>query len=168
MSKAYLLGALHDGYSTQYTFRISQKYYSFVSDLAQMIKQMGYNAWTYREGNRQIFVVEFSKFILSGFEITSIQDKIDYVRGYFDAEGSVPLNGSRMYIYFCQKDQQDLQQVKTFLEELGIQCGKIHNPSKNVDPNYFRFFVLSKSLERFGKKVGSWHPEKSKFLRMKI
>ena len=81
-----------------------------------MIEAMGFKAWVYREGkSRELYIVEFSVSILSGFEINSEQDKIDYIRGYFDAEGSVPLNGSRMYIYFCQKDKQSLLQVLTTL-----------------------------------------------------
>ena len=169
MSKAYLLGTLHDGCESKYTYRIAQKYYSFVCDLADMIKQLGYNAWVYREGsNREVFVVEFSKSVLAGFEITSIQDKIDYVRGYFDAEGSVPLNGSRMYIYFCQKDRRDLTEVKTFLEELGIICGAIHNPSKKEDPNYWRFYLSCKSYKDFAKKISSRHPIKKNVLEKMI
>ncbi len=169
MSKAYLFGALHDGSERKHTFRISQKYLSFVSDLANMIKAMGYNAWVYREGfDRELFVVEFSKSVLSCFEITSIQDKIDYITGYFDAEGSVPLNGSRMYIYFCQKDKIDLEEVKTFLQQLGITCGKIHNPSKKEDPNYWRFFVSCKSYKDFAKIISSRHPVKKKILEKMI
>jgi len=169
MSKAYILGALHDGFESKHTFRIAQKYESFVQDLANLIHEMGYNAWVYREGSdRNVFVVEFSKSVLSGFEITSIQDKIDYARGYFDAEGSVPLNGSRMYIYFCQKDRKDLEEVKTFLEELGIVCGAIHNPSKAKDPDYWRFFVSCKSYADFARIIGSKHPSKRKILEKMI
>ena len=169
MSKAYILGALHDGFEAKHTYRISQKYYSFVKDLADIIKQMGYNAWVYREGsNRQVFIVEFSKLVLSGFEVISTKDKIDYIQGYFDAEGSVPLNGSRMYIYFCQKDQRDLAEVKKFLEELGIICGEIHNPSKKEDPNYWRFFISCKSYKDFARIIGSKHPVKKKILEMVI
>jgi len=169
MSKAYILGALHDGCVRKHTFRIAQKYESYVRQLAQMIRQMGYSAWVYKEGaNRNVFVVEFSKSVLSGFEITSIQDKIDYARGYFDAEGSVPLNNSRMYIYLCQKDKIDLEQVRSFLIELGIECGEIHNPSKKKDPNYWRFFVSSKSYNDFARVIGSSHPVKKEILEMKI
>ena len=134
-----------------------------------MIEAMGFRAWIYREGkSRELYIVEFSVSILSGFEIISTQDKIDYIRGYFDAEGSVPLNGSRMYIYFCQKDKQSLLQVKEFLEQLGIICGEIHNPSKKEDPNYWRFFVSCKSYRDFATKIGSKHPIKRKILEKMI
>ena len=169
MSKAYILGALHDGTEAKHTFRIAQKHLSFVQDLANMIKQLGYSAWVYREGSdRNVFVVEFSKSFLSGFELKTIQDKIDYVRGYFDAEGSVPLDGSRMYIYFCQKDKNDLEEVKSFLGELGIVCGKTHNPSKRKDPNYWRFFVSCKSYKDFARIIGSRHSTKKQVLEMVI
>ncbi|MBU2632741.1 hypothetical protein KKG52_03425 [Patescibacteria group bacterium] len=49
-----------------------------------------------------------------------------------------------------------------------VDCDKIHNPSKRVDPNYWRFFISIKSYKKFTKLIGSWHPIKSRFLRMKI
>lgn len=169
MSKAYFLGMLHDGTQTRYTYRIAQKSEPSVQDLAQMVRDLGGNAWVYREGsNRRVFVVEFSKSFLSGFEVSSIQDKIDYTRGYFDAEGSVPLNGSRFYAYFCQKDRTDLAEVRQYLEQLGISCGKIHNPSERIDPNYWRFFVRAKSYSDFARIIGSRHPAKRKVLEMVI
>ena len=169
MSKAYLLGALHDGCTRKHTYRIAQKHESFVQQLAEMIRQMGFRAWVYREGkDRNVFVVEFSKSVLSGFEITSIQDKADYARGYFDAEGSVPVNGKRFYAYLCQKDLADLAQVKSYLQELGISCGEIHNPSRTADPDYWRFYVSSKSYADFAGIIGSQHPVKSKILEKMI
>src|SRR3989338_2382478 len=169
MSKAYLLGALHDGTKRKYTFRLAQKHQSFVRGIADMIEQMGFKAWIYREGaDRNLFIVEFPRSVLSGFEIASIQDKIDYVRGYFDAEGSVPLNGSRMYIYFCQKEKQSLEEVKSYLNELGIICGEIHNPSRKEDPDYWRFYVSCKSYGDFARRIGSRHPIKQNVLEMVI
>jgi len=70
-------------------------------------------------------------------------------------------------LYFAQKDLSDLQEVKSYLEELGIVCGKIHNPSKKADPEYWRFFVGAKSYKDFAVIIGSWHPVKRRFLRMK-
>jgi hypothetical protein len=168
VSKAYVLGMLHDGFEAKHTFRITQKHQSFVLDLERMIEEMGFKAWVYREGNRNVFVVEFSKRVLNGFEITTVEDKIDYISGYFDAEGSVPLNGSRMYVYFCQKDKVDLEEVKQFLQELGIECGETHNPSKAKDPDYWRFFVKAKSYETFAKTIKSRHPLKKRILEMVI
>ncbi len=134
-----------------------------------MIRKLGYDAWVYREGaDREVFIVEFSKSVLSGFEITTTQDKIDYVRGYFDAEGSVPLNGARMYVYLCQKNKGSMEEVKSFLEELGIVCGEIHNPSKKEDPQYWRFYVSCKSHKDFARTIGSRHPAKQPVLEKMI
>lgn len=170
MTKAYLLGALHDGTVRKLTYRIVQKDQEYIEFLVKEIKSLGQNAWMYREGKtRNLYVAEFSTSFLKDFVIDSNQDKVDYIRGYFDAEGGVSRDPKvRYYLYFAQKNLKDLMQVKIWLEELGIICGSIHNPSKKVDSNYWRFFISVKSYEKFAKVIGSWHPIKSQFLRMKI
>jgi intein-encoded DNA endonuclease-like protein len=106
---------------------------------------------------------------LKDLKINSQQDKVEYIRGYFDAEGGISRSSKvRYYIYFAQKNLKDLEQVKEYIEELGIICGRTHNPSKRAEPNYWRFFISIKSYEKFAKLIGSWHPTKSHFLRMKI
>jgi len=52
--------------------------------------------------------------------------------------------------------------------ELGIKCGKPHNPSRRVDPEYWRFFVSSESYSAFAREIGSMHPSKCKALEMVI
>ena len=170
MTKAYLFGALHDGTVRKLTYRIVQKDQEYIEFLMKEINDFGQKAWMYKEGKtRQLYVVEFSKSFLRSFVIKTKQDKIDYIRGYFDAEGGVSRDLKvRYYIYFAQKDLADLENVKEMLGELGIKCGITHNPSERVDPNYWRFFVSVKSYEKFAKIIGSWHPIKSHFLRMKI
>ena len=169
MTKAYLLGILHDATERKNTFRISQKSKLLVSFIAEGIKSMGGNAWTYKEGkDRSVYVVEFSKSFLGNKKITTRKDKIDYIRGYFDADGGIAKNRNvRFYIYFAQKNFSDLSEVKGFLDELNISSGEIHNPSRKVDPDYWRFYIRSKSYVDFIRIVGSWHPEKGCFLRMK-
>lgn len=169
MTKAYLLGALHDATERKTTYRIAQKSKAYIEFLAKGIKSLGRRAWMYKEGkSRNLYVVEFSKSLLKGAKIRSRQDKIDYIRGYFDAEGGIARNPKvRYYLYFAQKDLGDLQKVKNYLEELDVACGKIHNPSKKADPEYWRFFIRAKSYEDFAKIIGSWHPVKRRFLRMK-
>jgi hypothetical protein len=56
------------------------------------------------------------------------------------------------------------------LESWGIDCGRIHNPSRLVDPEYWRFYVRARSHKRFMTLVGSWHPRKRLQIdnRMKI
>ena len=170
MTKAYLLGALHDGTARRLTYRIVQKDRVYIEFLVKEIKRLGRKAWMYQEGKtRNLYVVEFSRAFLKDFVIESSQDKIDYIRGYFDAEGGVSRSPKvRYYLYFAQKNLRDLMQIKQWLEELGIKCGSIHNPSKKADPNYWRFFISIKSYEKFAEIIGSWHPIKGHFLRMKI
>ena len=169
-TKAYLLGAIHDATERKTTFRISQKYKGYPSFIKNLLARIGKKAWIYKEGKkRRVYVVEFSKSFLKGFEINSLAEKKAYVRGYFDAEGGLTRKQNlRLYIYFAQKDRQGLEKVYNFLLDLGISCGVLHNPSKEADPDYWRFFIRAKSYKDFAKKIGSWHPRKSRLLRMKI
>ncbi len=73
----------------------------------------------------------------------------------------------RYYLYFAQKDLSDLQEVKSYLEELGIVCGKMHNPSKKADPEYWRFFIKAQTHEEVNKIIWGWDPVKSRFFRVK-
>ena len=170
ITKSYLLGVLHDATERKYTFRISQKSEEYIKFLSRGIEELGYSAWTYREGKtREIYIVEFSKKLLENFSLESLEDKKDYIRGYFDSEGSVPKNfSSRYYVYFSQKNLKDLSMLRSYIFEIGLDCGRIHIPSRNVDPDYFRFYLIGESKYKFTSVVGSMHPNKSKRLRMKI
>jgi len=142
MSKAYLLGVMHDSTERKTTYRITSK---------------------------EQYFVEFSKKLVQNTQIISKKDKIEYIRGYFDAEGSVPKSrDSRFYIYFSQKNKKDLEELKSYIESLGIICGKTHNPSIKKDPEYWRFYISCKPYDSFIELIGSWHPTKSQHLRVKI
>jgi intein-encoded DNA endonuclease-like protein len=170
MTRAYLLGVLHDATERKTTFRIAQKSKAFVDFVARGIKEFGQSAWIYKEGKkRSVYIVEFSKMLLRGTVIASLSDKIEYIRGYFDAEGGIARKSTvRYYLYFAQKNLEDLQRVKSYLEEVGIRCGATHCPSARVDPRYFRFYIRAISYRDFAEKIGSWHPVKRHFLRVKI
>ena len=162
ITKAYLLGMLHDGTKRKTTYRIAQKGVAFAKMLSLGIKRLGGRAWVYQEGkHRDVYITEFSQTLLHETTISTDQDKLDYVRGYFDAEGGIPKSSKvRFYIYFAQKNFDDLNQVKTILEEFGIHTGVIHNPSKSIDPKYWRFFVKANSYDSFIRIIGSSHPDK--------
>ncbi len=170
MTKQYLLGVLHDATVKKTTYRIGTKSRNYSDFLAKEIMKFGVKAWKYKEGkHRNLWIVEFSKTLLQNVLIHSSEDKINYVRGYFDAEGGIAKSSHvRYYLYFAQKNKTDLLQVKQYLEELGIRCGMMHNPSKKVDPNYWRFFIQAKSYRDFATIVGSDHPKKRQYLRVKI
>jgi hypothetical protein len=169
VSKAYLLGVLHDSTRRKTTFRIATKSHEFAVLLREGICLMGNMAWIYKEGkSRSVWIVEFSQSLLDKFKLKTQKDKIDYLKGYFDAEGGVSKTKTvRYYLYFCLKDYEDLFQVKKYLTEFGIESGVMHNPSRVVDPNYWRFFIRANSYERFAQVIGSNHPDKFRYLRMK-
>ena len=170
MSRAYLTGALHDATARQYTYRLSQNTRAYVEDIASTVRHLGFDAWMYREGDdRDIHVVEFSKRVLDGFTVTSREEKRDYVRGYFDADGSVPKDpDARLYVYFAQKDKTDLLEVKRYLEEFDVGTGTLHRPSKENAPEYWRFYVSTASHEAFVREIGSRHPRKRDILGKKV
>src|SRR3989454_12726969 len=164
--KSYLLGAMHDGTVRQRTLRISQREEEYVVFLRSLILAKGKRAWTYREGRtRNLFVVGFSRTLLDGHRLRTRKDIIHYVRGYFDAEGAVASPAaSAPYLYFGHKNRLDLEELRSLLCGLRVMCGKSHNPSCRVDPDYWRFFVSRPSLERFAKLVESWHPRKGRWV----
>lgn len=148
LTKAYLLGVLHDATIRRNTYRIASKSKPFCNFLMKGIKKIGGNAWIYKEGkNRNLWIVEFSKFFIRNVGIKTKQDKIDYIKGYFDAEGGM---------------------AKSKIEETGIICGRMHIPSRERDPDYWRFYISSKSYENFARLIGSFHPDKIRLLRKKI
>lgn len=175
--KAYLIGASHDGtFNHRHkSFRFSQKSKDWLIILKYLLELLGHKSWLYREGkSRQVYALETTAEFLrieKKMKFGSDDEKVAYVRGYFDSEGGIPHSiDDRFYIQLCQKNYSEILQLKEILESLKIYCGKIHNPSKNVDPNYWRIYILTKSHTDFMKKIGSWHPVKCKIFqeRMKI
>lgn len=165
--RSYLLGAMHDGTIHGSTVRISQKEETYVKMVRDLISGAGGRAWTYREGRlRSLYVVEFSHSFLASQRLVSRQDFINYARGFFDAEGSVPRDAKRApYLYFAQKDRMELASLRGILERLGIHCGTMHRPSARADPEYWRFYVHRASHLRFASLVGSYHPRKAPLLQ---
>jgi hypothetical protein len=172
--KMYLLGALHDATfnSKHKTYRFTQSSEVWLKLIRRILAELGHKSWIYREGqDRYVWALETSAKIDRSEKPKTIDEKIAYSRGYFDAEGGMPRNSSHfLYFQFSQKDKDDLTEVWKCLTNLGIKCGTVHNPSKKVDDNYWRFFVSRTSHWKFMSRINSWHPRKAKQmeLRMKI
>ena len=170
-AKAYLLGAIHDGSKHKNTVRISQKGTDWLIVLQTLLFSVGAKSWIYQEGKtRSVFVLEtsvkFLDFKANPLTFKTTIEQALYIRGFFDAEGGVPRDrSSRFYIQLVQKDHDKLSRIKMILNDLGIRAGKIHNPSRRVDPNYWRFFISAESQRDFCNIVGSNHPRKCKILR---
>jgi len=173
--KAYLLGALHDGtFSSNKRFRISQKGTEWLKFLRRLLRKIGYNSWIYKEGSeRKVYVLEtlanFLDFKFNPLRLKSKEEMKSYIRGFFDAEGGIPRDSkARFYIQLVQNDKEKLEKLKILLNDLGIKTGKIHNPSRSVDPDYWRMYVLAESQIKFIQEVDSWHPRKIKTLRKRM
>ena len=152
MTRAYLLGVLHDATERNTTYRIASKSRAYCEFLKRGIEQLDSRAWIYKEGKqRDLWVVEFSKSLLRDVKINSEQDKIDYARGYFDTEGGIAKSPKvRYYLFLAQKNKVDLLQVKTYLEEFGISCGVMHNPRKKGGSGFLGIFLKGKVITSFG------------------
>ena len=172
--KAYLLGALHDATLSQKShFRYSQKGTKWLRQLKKLFTQLNCNSWIYKEGKtRSVYVLEtlayFLDFKFNPLILKTRREKISYVRGFFDAEGGLPQKPSRFYIQLVQADKSKLRKLQLMLSQLKVVTGSIHNPSKAVNPNYWRMYVCAKSHCRFARIIGSWHPKRQKVFRSRM
>jgi hypothetical protein len=166
--EAYLHGALRDGTRSALhgTHRFGQSDPAWLDLLAEMLELLGSKSWSYREGSsRNFWVLETTApFLDINFDARPLVGTLEglaYVRGFFDAEGGMPCSQqSRLYLQFTQKSRGSLEVLVEILESWNIHCGRIHNPSAAVDPEYWRFYVRARSHERYMTLVSSWHPRK--------
>jgi LAGLIDADG DNA endonuclease family protein len=168
---AYLHGAARDGTFNRLhgTFRFAQAGPAWLGLLRRAIGLLGRKAWIYREGSRNVWVLETKLEIVEPHDYPSRLERLAFVRGYFDAEGGVPrARHARFYVQFAQKDLEDLSRLRDFIEAEGIACGRLHNPSARVDPEYWRFYVAAVSIPLFANAIGSWHPRKRELLEARV
>jgi LAGLIDADG-like domain len=161
---SYLRGATRDATFNRLhrTTRFAQRDRDWLEVVQASLTRLYRKSWRYREGRRTVWVVEtsgeFESLPRSGAEPEEVAA---WARGYFDAEGGLPRDANaRFYIQICQKNLEDLVVLWRSLESLGIESGRLHNPSPLVDPHYWRFFIRSRSREKFARLIGSWHPAK--------
>ena len=164
-ARAYLHGAAHDATLSRRhrTIRFGQSEVGWLASLKVLLDGLERKSWTYREGrSRSFWVLETAADVLAERpKFSTTEQRLAYARGYFDAEGGVPRSlTARFYIQLVQKDRGDIEELRTMLVSQGIACGRIHNPSRHVDPDLWRFYVLSSSHAVFATIVGSWHPRK--------
>jgi len=170
VTAAYLQGILGDATYNRFhkTHRISQSNREWLERIKNLLGKVGDRSWIYKEGrSRSVYVLETTSKILSmNFDPAKLQaeaEKIAYIRGYFDAEGGTSRDDNvRFYLQFAEKNKNRLEKVRNLLEELGIECGRVHCPSSQVDPSYWRFYIRANSHDKFIDKIGSWHPRKQK------
>ena len=56
---------------------------------------------------------------------------------------------------WSKKDRAKIKALKQILQKLRISTGEVHNPSRRVDPDYWRIFVSARSHKRFAEIIGS-------------
>src|SRR3989344_5930438 len=173
---AYLNGALGDASLNKgKRIRFSQKNKQWLVNLQSLLKQINCKSWIYKEGkHRNVYVLEtlckYLDFAFNPSQLKNAVEKSFYIKGFFDAEGGIPHTKDAFYIQLVQKNLDKIEKIKLLLSDLGIESGKIHNPSKKVDPDYWRIFISTKHHKKFAEIVNSYHPVKSKIFcdRMKI
>lgn len=90
----------------------------------------------------------------------------DFLRGFFDAEGSAWVNCRREpVVKYCNNDLELIGYIRTLLEKLGISpalgtYSSVGNLSKTGDPCYFIHIYRKDSIRRFMSLVGSSIPRK--------
>jgi len=173
--EVYLQGALHDASRNKRTrIRFVQKGTEWLDILKNLLQTLGHKSWMYREGkDRDVYALEttaqFLDFNLDPILLGERVEQIAYIRGFFDAEGGIPRNlQSKFYIQLVQKDPIKIAKLKAMLLALNISSGLVHNPSVNVDPDYWRIFVSTKSHQQFVTTIGSWHPRKYTIMRERM
>jgi hypothetical protein len=169
VSRAYLLGAMHEATRSTIhgTVRFGQSDGVWLTGLATLCRTIGQRSWIYREGRtRDMWTLETSaRWLATEVSLASDDERLAHARGYFDTEGGVPHKPrARFYIQLVQKDPLDIGKLKAMLEDLGIACGKIHNPSAGVDDQLWRFYVSARSHRAFAERVSSWHPQRRRRL----
>lgn len=90
---------------------------------------------------------------------STLRMQLDYVRGFFDAEGGMPikpLEAEQKYLSLSQKNRESLEFIRNILADLGLRPTKITICGKVWE---FRL-TRKKSIINFIEKIGSWHPEK--------
>jgi hypothetical protein len=152
-ARAYLHGAAHDATISRAhrTVRFGQSDVRWLAVIETLLKRLGRRSWTYREGrSREFWIVETSVDVLAkGPQFSTSEERLAYARGYFDAEGGMPRDASaRFYVQFVQKNRADIDQLRSMLVLEGIDCGRIHNPSRRVDSDLWRFYVVQHLLTK--------------------
>lgn len=195
---AYLIGALRDGNLTEipeqgiYRIRFYQKNNAWLQFIAEIIeREFGKKASFYFDERHAVWCLsltskkvfqELSKLAeFTGDQSTwltpsrilngSNEVKEAYVRGFFDAEGSInsfektTLNipQKNIRIYFAQANQPVLEEVRQIISESGIRCGSVCGPyvkkgtlTEMYALNIHGTFQVLKFYDSFG----SSHPEK--------
>lgn len=136
----FIFGACEDGciYRTkknEWIVEYEQKYIEWLQLVQQSLQLCGYKS-SIRKTNKGYFRLtcyskelynKIAEFRQNRYALTakSQEFQIGFVRGMFDAEGSV--NKSRFQISLYSKNKELILEINKILENLGLKTGKISN-----------------------------------------
>ena len=193
---AYLAGAIHDGclvkrkIQNRYDIQFYQKQEEYLENsILSRLRKLGINT-KIRGPYKGCYYLKFGNKVLYKIlekEVNRLpenaEQKLLFVRGFWDAEGSCPhvekyLNGERKrkkippQIGFHQNGNREiLEIIRNYLIECGIFCSKIDGPiyrPVNKKPE-FRFFIYSVArIKQFLDLVKPEHSEKQMRLKLLI
>ncbi len=184
---SYLVGALRDGCFTidkkqsAYRIRIYQKSKEWLGRIAEILennfskKPSFYldkrrNVWCLALSSKEIISklmaiceYDFNQsqwFTPSWIKNGNFDIKTAYIRGFFDAEGSIETKNIR--IYLAQANKKVLEEIKYLLQEIEIKSN-LSGPyiKKGTATEMYALIIYGKErVINFYNKIGSYHPDK--------
>ena len=107
-----------------------------------------------------------NKHVPSEYLQSSVEDRIDLLRGLMDTDGCINKNGITFEI--CSKNESFIEGIKELVESLGYKSTKTSKFNKNVNKSYYYlrfgwtkgqinpFNLKRKSNQVYTKSVGGW------------
>ena len=174
---AFLLGALEDAAlisrpeKGEYVIEMEQKNKKWLEIVASSVeaifgkkpkikkRKRGYYRLRFYSKEAYSFLTRERENMFGNWKSMSKEEMIAFLRGVFDAEGSVL--STRYVISLGNKDEKLLRICKEMLRRLGIKCGNITRSTKSVK----KISIYGKdNLLLFKKLIGFSHPDKRKKL----
>ena len=139
---AYLVGALEgDGYIYKGKRKgivavFTQKNREWLENIKKIIEENQGKAWIFKQRNINVLETKFKPLLEKiNIEKLSQKEKLEYVAGFFDAEGGIPRNPENtpyLYIQFVQKNAETLKRIIKILEDSSIEMIKSRHPEKII------------------------------------
>jgi len=184
---AYLLGALRDASTDirvgkNYEVKIGQKDVSWLQLLQSIFKELfDYGGNISPHGEYSILRLTKKTVVHRIVEVSEIEvpqhtwntpsiiptlpeaSQIDYVRGFWDAEGGLPKTTDQTYISFDQMNRPALEFIRNILVTKGF-----HPTNITLTGKCWQFrLTRKKELARYFQEIGTFHSEKrNRYLKM--
>ncbi len=194
---AYLIGALRDGNFTRisekgiYRIRLYQKNRKWLEVLAKIIEKVfgktpsfyfdeRRGVWALSITSKKIFEELFKLSEFTGNQSTwltpswirygPLDFKSAYVRGFFDAEGSINsfektgmVSEKDIRVYIAQANKSVLEEIREIILTFRVRCGNVCGPyiKRGTSTKMFALIIHGSSEAlNFYKCFGSDHPDK--------